>query len=154
MASSTPELSHLQRALNEGLAGGTEFYLTGGGALSGFYLLHRQSQDLDFFVVDPAELDALERRLEFLCAERGWSIEEVRRFPGFRRFIVRDAVDETVIDTVHDSTPPRPRTAGWSRSHYPTCSEACRPTQVGSCSSIPSRRRISLHTAIGLSSSY
>lgn len=96
MASSTPELSRLQRALIEGLAGGTEFYLTGGAALSGFYLHHRQSQDLDFFVVDPAELDALERRLEILCAERGWSIEEVRRFPGFRRFIVRDAFHEWV----------------------------------------------------------
>ncbi len=103
MASSTPELSRLQRALIEGLAGGTEFYLTGGAALSGFYLHHRQSQDLDFFVVDPAELDVLERRLETLCAERGWSIEDVRRFPGFRRFIVRDAFDETVIDTVHEA---------------------------------------------------
>lgn len=103
MASSTPELSRLQRALIEGLAGGTEFYLTGGAALGGFYLHHRQSQDLDFFVVDPAELDVLERRLELLCAERGWSIEEVRRFPGFRRFIVRDAIDETIIDTVHEA---------------------------------------------------
>lgn len=53
--------------------------------------------------MDPAELDALERRLEILCAERGWSIEEVRRFPGFRRFIVRDAFDETVVDTVHEA---------------------------------------------------
>lgn len=102
MASSNADLSPLQRSLIEGLAGGTGFYLTGGAALSAFYLHHRQSQDLDLFVAHPADLDVLERRLSQLCNTRGWSIEEVQRFPGFRRFIVRDASDETIVDTVHE----------------------------------------------------
>ena len=63
----------------EGIGGGAGFYLTGGAALSAFYLHHRQSLDLDLFVVDPAELETLERRL-----------------------IVRDGLDETMIDIVHE----------------------------------------------------
>lgn len=102
MASSTAGLSRLQGAVLEGIGGGAGFYLTGGAALSAFYLHHRQSLDLDLFVVDPAELETLERRLEGLCAERGWSIETVQRYPGFRRFIVRDGLDETMIDIVHE----------------------------------------------------
>lgn len=54
MASLNADLSPLQRSLIKGLAGGTEFYLTGGAALSAFYLHHRQSQDLDLFVALPS----------------------------------------------------------------------------------------------------
>jgi len=102
LASSTRDLSPIQRAVIDGLAGSTCFYLTGGAALSAFYLHHRQSNDLDFFVVNNDELDELERRMEQLGAERGWSVEEVRRFPGFRRFIVRDGSDETIVDMVYE----------------------------------------------------
>ena len=43
LVASTPELGH--------------FYLTGGTALSGYYLQHRISDDLDFFTED--DLDTL-----------------------------------------------------------------------------------------------
>ena len=36
---------------------GRQFFFTGGSALAAFYLVHRESQDLDFFSLDP--FDAL-----------------------------------------------------------------------------------------------
>jgi len=95
-------LSRLQRDVLDAMVGRAAFYFTGGAALAGFYLHHRRSEDLDFFVTDQDELDVLESELQRISRERGWEIHEIRRFPGFRRFIVGDGKDETLLDLVHD----------------------------------------------------
>ncbi len=95
-------LSSLQRELLEGLAERAPFYLSGGAALSAFFLHHRRSLGLDLFVADIDALDGLEEELKSLSAERGWRAEELRRFPGFRRYLVQDSTEETVIDLVHE----------------------------------------------------
>lgn len=95
-------LNDLQRALLDGLAERAHFYLSGGAALSAFFLHHRRSLDLDLFVVDAESLDGLEAQLRQLCAERGWLAEELRRYPGFRRYLVREAAEETIVDLVHE----------------------------------------------------
>lgn len=43
-----------------------EFYLTGGTALSAFYLQHRLSEDLDFFTNN----DVAEKEFDFTARER------------------------------------------------------------------------------------
>lgn len=95
-------LSDLQRALLDGLAGRASFYLTGGAALSAFFLHHRRSLDLDLFVTDAAALDELEALLQAECDARGWTAEELRRYPGHRRYLVRGDGEETIVDLVHE----------------------------------------------------
>lgn len=57
MDSLVPGLSRLQRdLLREFFARSRGFALTGGGALVGFHLGHRTSQDLDLFTRPPADL--------------------------------------------------------------------------------------------------
>jgi predicted nucleotidyltransferase component of viral defense system len=95
-------LTDLQHAVLEGLSERAPFYLSGGAALSAFYLHHRRSLDLDLFVSEVNALDRLEDELRTLCHERGWTADELRRYPGFRRFLLRDGADETVVDLVHE----------------------------------------------------
>jgi predicted nucleotidyltransferase component of viral defense system len=99
---SPDSLSRLQRLLLEGIADRAPFYLSGGVALSAFYLHHRRSFDLDLFVSEAEGLEGLERQLKQLCAEQAWSIEEMRRYPGFRRYLVKNADEETLVDLVHE----------------------------------------------------
>jgi predicted nucleotidyltransferase component of viral defense system len=95
-------LSRLQRALLEGLSLRATFYLTGGAALSAFFLHHRRSLDVDLFVADLEDLETLDRQLKALCVDRLWSADELQRSPGFRRYLVRDSADETVVDLVYE----------------------------------------------------
>lgn len=66
----------------------TEFFLTGGAALAGFYLGHRDTHDLDLFP-DGAPLDEGERTLREIAAELHATIETVRRDPAFQRYLIR-----------------------------------------------------------------
>lgn len=50
---SPDSLTDLQRRLLDTLAGQASFTLTGGAALSAFYLHHRRSLDLDLIDVTP-----------------------------------------------------------------------------------------------------
>lgn len=55
-SSAASALTPLQQDLvREFFAREQRFFLTGGGALAGFYLKHRETEDLDFFA--PPELD-------------------------------------------------------------------------------------------------
>ena len=55
------------------------FYLSGGTALSAFYLRHRYSDDLDFFTRDPENLRAADRYIREGAAAAGLQIERVAR---------------------------------------------------------------------------
>lgn len=100
------DLSALQRAvLREFFQRERGFFLTGGGALVGYHLHHRFTDDLDLFTLDPA---AYERSLHVLpaVAEALRGRLEVRQdAPGYRRYaLTRD--DETlVVDVVREHVP-------------------------------------------------
>jgi hypothetical protein len=98
-------LTALQRRVLAALSGVPDAWLTGGGALGGFYLHHRRSYDLDFFTSEPARLDELELRLRVWCASEAVELRLERSFPGFRRFRVHDGVESTLVDLVHDAAP-------------------------------------------------
>jgi len=47
----------------------TNFYLTGGTALSAFYLAHRESKDFDFFTHEPLDLIKIENVLQEIASK-------------------------------------------------------------------------------------
>jgi hypothetical protein len=55
-----------------------EFVLTGGAALSGFYLHHRETKDLDLFARPGAAIDLAERALIDAALALGASVESAR----------------------------------------------------------------------------
>lgn len=81
------------------------FYLTGGGALAGFHLGHRTTDDLDLFTADP---DAFERGryvLEAVAGELGAGLEVRQDTALFKRFVLSRQDDGLVVDLVCDRGP-------------------------------------------------
>ena len=81
------------------------FFLTGGGALAGYHIGHRFTDDLDLFSppAEPMELavQRLRRAAAAICA----TVESVQEAPEFRRFSVQRGTDTTLIDLVIDRAP-------------------------------------------------
>jgi Nucleotidyl transferase AbiEii toxin, Type IV TA system len=75
------------------------FYLTGGGALAGYHLGHRETHDLDLFTLSPAMEDGL-RALRDTAREIGASLEEIRTAPEFRRILLSRGNESVVVDLV------------------------------------------------------
>jgi hypothetical protein len=77
------------------------FFLTGGTALSVFFLHHRTSEDLDFFAVDPVDLSELSFWIRTV-----WQTEHaiVRNTAEFLTVMVRDVKVDFVIDALSDRT--------------------------------------------------
>jgi hypothetical protein len=75
------------------------FYLTGGAALAGYHLRHRETHDLDLFTLSPAMEDGL-RALRDAARSLGASLEEVRTAPEFRRLLVSREGESVVVDLV------------------------------------------------------
>ncbi len=63
------------------------FYLTGGTALSVFYLEHRYSDDLDLFTHN-IDISSIDRVVKDLIVNAGFSIETERSSAAYRRFRV------------------------------------------------------------------
>lgn len=82
----------------------SEFFLTGGAALAGFHLHHRDTHDLDLFS-PAAALDDAERTLRGIASDLRSEVETVQRSPSFRRFLMSAEGEAVVIDLVHDETP-------------------------------------------------
>jgi len=78
------------------------FFLTGGTALSAFYLHHRYSQDLDFFTLDGEALQRVPSRIESFGKELRAEIESIQSEPAFKRFIVSADQERIVVDFVKD----------------------------------------------------
>jgi len=53
----------------------TNFYFTGGTALSEYYLQHRYSEDLDFFTEKPYEQKLIINFISNLCKQNQWTYE-------------------------------------------------------------------------------
>jgi Nucleotidyl transferase AbiEii toxin, Type IV TA system len=75
------------------------FYLTGGGALAGYHLGHRETHDLDLFTLSPVMEDGV-RVVREVARELGASLEEVRTAPEFRRFLLSHDDESLVLDLV------------------------------------------------------
>ena len=106
VSSTSVGLSPLQREILEAFFERTEkFFLTGCGALAGFYLKHRDTKDLDLFATPDVDIhvgvDALHDGSTAIGA-----VDKVLRESGdFRRFIVTRGDESTLVDLVVDRAP-------------------------------------------------
>lgn len=74
-----------------------QFYLTGGTALSEFYLKHRKSNDLDFFTSTEELIIPYSYRLEGFLKNKGMSVQRQRGFRSFVEVVVSWTGESTVI---------------------------------------------------------
>jgi hypothetical protein len=79
------------------------FYLTGGGALAGYHLGHRETHDLDLFALAPVMDDGV-RALRQAARDVGASWQEVRTAPEFRRVLLSREDDSVIVDLVIEHT--------------------------------------------------
>lgn len=102
----SPSLSRLQQdLLREFFARERRFVLTGGGALLGYHLHHRTSDDLDLFGKPPARVEDARRALEAAAASLAATVESLRTHPDFVRLLVRRGEESAVVDLVIDRVP-------------------------------------------------
>jgi predicted nucleotidyltransferase component of viral defense system len=92
-------LKHLGKSpLNEA------FFLTGGTALSAFFLRHRYSEDLDFFTDQPEQVPQVLPVLEKIVPEIGARIEIRRQFKTFLEVFLHGQEGEAIkCDFAQDS---------------------------------------------------
>lgn len=95
----TPFQREVLRAFFEREAG---FFLTGGAALAGFHLGHRQTDDLDLFTLDD---DAFERG-PFVVEDAARALHAAtttrQQAPGFRRLVLTRDQHAVVVDLVRE----------------------------------------------------
>lgn len=99
-------LTALQVDLLEGFfARDEEFFLTGGAALAGFFLGHRETNDLDLFSLPGSSLDDAVRVVQEAASACRASCEMARSFAEFKRVIVSRGSERCVVDLVIDRAP-------------------------------------------------
>lgn len=74
-----------------------DFFLTGGTALSAFYLQHRYSEDLDFFTEVPGAVGRVLPALETIQKKLSITIEARRTFNTFTEIIITSSEGEVVL---------------------------------------------------------
>ena len=77
------------------------FFLTGGGALAGFHLGHRETHDLDLFTIEDAILDGVQT-VNAVARDMGAEVEPIHTTPDFRRILVRRGSEAVVIDLARE----------------------------------------------------
>jgi predicted nucleotidyltransferase component of viral defense system len=82
-----------------------EFFLSGGAALVGFHLYHRETSDLDLFTQSAEAFERARIVLPNIVATIGGSLTVRQDSPGFRRVVVQRGDDELVVDLVRDIGP-------------------------------------------------
>lgn len=85
------------------IADSKEFYLTGGTALSLFYLRHRRSNDLDFFTNNPELIIPFSYNLEVGLKSKGYCTQRQRGFHSFVEIIVDKDKESTVLHLAQDA---------------------------------------------------
>lgn len=99
-------LSDLQRRVAAVLAklpAASEFVLAGGGALIARGDVSRLTRDLDFFALEPAQVDELLPIFEAALRAAGWEVFEERVAAGFARLVVVDGGERTGVDLAADA---------------------------------------------------
>ncbi len=79
------------------------FYLSGGTALSEFYLGHRLSYDLDFFTTEKELIPSFLKTLEEGLEKKRFSVKVVKRFMTFGEFEIGKVDDRTKIHIASES---------------------------------------------------
>ena len=77
------------------------FFLTGGAALAGFYLGHRETNDLDLFTLTDV-LDDGVGLIREIARQLGAALESIQTSPDFRRLLMRRGAEAVVIDLVRE----------------------------------------------------
>ena len=77
------------------------FFLTGGAALVGFHLGHRETHDLDLFTLEDVIPEGMAAVAE-VARELGGTLESLQTAPAFRRVLLRRGAEAIVIDLVHE----------------------------------------------------
>lgn len=95
-------LSALQQDfLNAFFGREARFFLTGGAALVGFHLGHRETHDLDLFTLEDA-LDAGTALAAEIARQWGATLESIQTYPDFRRLLLKRHDEAIVIDLVRE----------------------------------------------------
>lgn len=81
------------------------FFLSGGGALVGFHLRHRETTDLDLFTSSAEAFDRARITMPHLALAIGGSLVVRQDGPGFRRVVVERDAEALVVDLVRDIGP-------------------------------------------------
>jgi predicted nucleotidyltransferase component of viral defense system len=79
------------------------FYLTGGTALSLFYLRHRRSNDLDFFTTMEDIILPFSYRLEEKLKSKGMSTQRQRGIHSFVELLVKGEEETTIVHLAIDT---------------------------------------------------
>ena len=79
------------------------FYLTGGTALSAFFLKHRKSRDLDFFTSVEELILPFTQKLESYLKQENFKVERLRGFHSFVELFVSSTDDSTIVHFALDS---------------------------------------------------
>ncbi len=95
-------LNNLQREfLTEFFKRENRFYLTGGAALVGFYLAHRETQDLDLFTLE-GEIENGYKIVQDVAKELDLTVEAIQTAPDFRRLLVKNETEAIIVDLVRE----------------------------------------------------
>ena len=79
----------------------SHFFLSGGAALVGFYLGHRETQDLDLFTLEN-EMENGFRIVQEVVKDLDATVETIQTTPDFRRFLVKRKDESVVIDLIRE----------------------------------------------------
>ena len=99
-------LSPIQRdflALFSRIPDQAQFYLTGGTALSEYYLGHRLSFDLDLFTSETELILPISFQIQELCAASNLGLSVTRRFTSFVEFVINRGDESLKVDLALDS---------------------------------------------------
>ncbi len=77
------------------------FFLSGGAALAGFYLGHRETHDLDLFTLMDVMIEG-SAAVAQAASEMGAKLESVQTSPDFRRYILTLESEAIVIDLIRE----------------------------------------------------
>jgi predicted nucleotidyltransferase component of viral defense system len=81
------------------------FFLTGGTALSAFFLKHRYSEDLDFFTDQPEQVPQVLPVLEKIAQQLDIKIEVRRQFKTFLEVFLHNAAGEIIKCDFAENSP-------------------------------------------------
>ena len=81
------------------------FFLTGGTALSAFYLHHRHSEDLDLFTLDSDAFDRVPLYATDSATTLAASVASLQTAPRFRRYKLSRKGESVIVDFVREVVP-------------------------------------------------
>lgn len=85
------------------IPGSEMFYLTGGTALSEFYLAHRRSYDIDLFTTEKDFVIQFSHTFEEVM-KKLFQVKTIRRLLNFAEFEMSDGISQTKVQIALDST--------------------------------------------------